>query len=139
VTEAGAAVGGGVGKGAGLGLGLGLGETDGDGLGDAVGDPVGVAPGLGETVGLGLAVGEGVGVGQVDDPPLEHSGRVPAGGSKASGRGSESMKGSSMYRAGPVVPKMLSIGACRFWAPSVLPTQVATTQLGVYAMYHAST
>ena len=108
-------------------------------LGDGVGDAVAVDNGLEETVGLGLAVGEGVGVGQVDDPPLEQSGRVPAGGSKASGRGSESMKGSSMYRAGPVVPKMLSIGACRFWAPSVLPTQVATTQLGVYAMYHAST
>jgi hypothetical protein len=34
---------------------------------------------------------------------------------------------------------MESMGACRFSAPSVLPTQVATTQLGVYAMYHAST
>ena len=135
----------------GVGLGVGLGVADGDGvgvelgdgvgveLGDGVGDAVAVGTVLDETVGLGLAVGEGVGVGQVDDPPLEQSGRVPAGGSKASGRGSESMKGSSMYRAGPVVPKMLSIGACRFWAPSVSPTQVATTQLGVYAMYHAST
>jgi len=54
-------------------------------LGDGVGDAVAVDNGLEETVGLGLAVGEGVGVGQVDDPPLEQSGRVPAGGSKASG------------------------------------------------------
>jgi hypothetical protein len=115
-----------------------VGATDDDGLGDALGDPVGLAVVLGDTVGLGLAVGEGVGVEQVDDPPLEQSGRAPAGGSKAVGRGSESMKGSSMYRAGPVVPKMSSIGTCRFSAPSVLPTQVATTQLGVYAMYHAS-
>jgi hypothetical protein len=129
--------------GVGVGPGVGLGVADGDGvgveLGDGVGDAVAVGTVLDETVGLGLAVGEGVGVGQVDDPLLEQSGRVPAGGAKASGRGSESMKGSSMYRAGPVVPKMLSIGACRFWAPSVSPTQVATTQLGVYAMYHAST
>ena len=124
--------------GVGVGAGVGLGVADDDGLGDAVGEPVGVAPVLGETVGLGLAVGEGVGVEQVDDPPPEQSGRAPAGGLKAAGRGSESMKGSSMYRAGPVVPKMPSIGTCRFWAPSVLPTQVATTQLGVYAMYHAS-
>jgi hypothetical protein len=135
-----------------VGPGVGLGVADGDGvgvelgavgegvgLGLAVDETVGLGLAVGEGVGLGLAVGEGVGVGQVDDPPLEQSGRVPAGGSKASGRGSESMKGSSMYRAGPVVPKMLSIGACRFWAPSVSPTQVATTQLGVYAMYHAST
>jgi hypothetical protein len=109
-----------------------------DALGDAVGDPAGVGPVLGDAVGLGLGVGEEVGVGQVDVPPVAQSGRAPVGHSKPLGRGSESMKGSSMHRAGPVVPKMPSIGACRFWAPSVLPTQVATTQLGVYAMYHAS-
>ena len=129
---------GGTPSGVGRGTGVGLGPADGEGLGEPVGGPVGVGPGLGDTVGLGLGVDEGVGVGQADVPPAEQSGRAPAGGSNAAGRGSEWMKGSSMYRAGPVVPKMLSMGACRFWAPSASPTHVATTQLGVYAMYHAS-